>query len=367
MSNLQHSPLFEAGSLGEIAIKNRIIMAPLTRTRCDAGHMPNALMAEYYAQRASAGLIIAEATMVTPQTSAFIHEPGINNHSQQLAWQDVTEAVHAQNGKIVLQLWHGGRACHPALNQGLTPVSASAKAIENALAITPEGKQPFSKPRAMQQEDIDAVVEDFRAASQRAKAAGFDGIELHAANGYLIDQFLRDSCNQRDDAFGGSLANRCRLLRLILDAVIDIWGPGRVGIRLSPINQYNDMRDSDAEALIIYLADMLNQYPLAYLHIMRGDSMGAALMDVLSPARQHYHGAIISNMAYQAAEAAQHIQSKKADAIAFGTLFIANPDLVKRLQYGASLNDVDYSKLYSKGAAGYTDYPTLTTQQAAKT
>ncbi|RQO57951.1 alkene reductase [Paucibacter sp. KBW04] len=350
--------LFSSLQAGALNLPNRLLMAPLTRTRADAGHMPNALMAEYYAQRASAGLIITECTMIAPGTSAFNSEPGIYSAAQIEAWKQVTAAVHAKGGRIFMQIWHAGRAAHPAMNEGAENVSASAIAIEGEVH-TPQGKLPNALPRALRLDEIPALVAAYAQAARNAIAAGFDGVEVHGANGYLIDQFLRDGANKRTDAYGGSLENRARFLFEVLEAVTAAIGSDRVGLRLSPLNSYNSMVDSDPVGLISYLAEQLNRFKLAYLHVMRADFFQAQSGDVMTPARAHYKGLLIGNMGYGFEESQQALAAGKLDAVAFGTGFLANPDLPARFKSGAALNAPDPSTFYTPGAKGYTDYPTL--------
>lgn len=351
--------LFSPLSLGDTELSNRIWMAPLTRTRAGLEHLPNALMAEYYAQRASAGLIIAEATMVMEGNSAFWQEPGIYSQAQIDGWRLVTDAVHAEGGKIFLQIWHGGRACHPALNAGKQPVAPSAIAIEDEVH-TPEGKLPYTEPRALSDDEIPGIIAGFKQAAINAKAAGFDGVEVHGANGYLLDQFLRDGSNKRSGAYGGSVENRARLLLEVIAAVCEVWDSKQVGLRLSLLNSYNSMRDSDPVGLTTWLAKRLNDFNLAYLHIMRGDFFQAQQGDVLTPARENFKGVLVGNMGYTADEAAQAIADGKLDAVAFGATFLANPDLPARFKNGAELNKPDSSTFYTADAKGYTDYPALT-------
>lgn len=350
--------LFNSLQVGALNIPNRILLAPLTRTRADAGHLPNALMAEYYSQRASGGLLITECTMVAPGTSAFINEPGIYSAEQVEAWKPVTAAVHAQGGRIFMQIWHAGRAAHPAMNDGAETVSSTATAIEGEVQ-TPQGKLPNAAPRALTADEIPAVVAAYVQGAKNAIAAGFDGVEVHGANGYLIDQFLRDGANKRTDAYGGSMENRARFLFDVLTAVTAAIGADRVGLRLSPLNSYNSMIDSDPLALIGFLAEKLNAFNLAYLHVMRSDFYQVQKGDVMTVAREKYKGVLIGNMGYTSAEAEQAITDGKLDAVAFGTSFLANPDLPARIQAGAALNVPDASTFYTPGAKGYTDYPTL--------
>lgn len=350
--------LFTPLQAGALALRNRVLMAPLTRARASEGHMPNALMAEYYAQRASAGLIVTECTMVMPETSAFANEPGIYNAAQINAWRQVTDAVHAKGGKIVLQIWHAGRAAHPVLNGGAPNVAPSAVAIEGEIH-TAQGKVAHVTPHALATQDIPAIVQAFAQAARNAVQAGFDGVEVHGANGYLIDEFLRDGANQRTDAYGGSMENRARVLFEVLDAVCAAIGSDRVGLRLSPLNSYNSMQDSHPLDLMAYLAQRLNAYKLAYLHMMRADFFQVQKGDVMTVVRQHYQGVLIGNMGYTGTEAEQAITDKQVDAIAFGTAFLANPDLPARLQAGAALNAPQPNTFYTPGPVGYTDYPTM--------
>ncbi|MBF0160784.1 MAG: alkene reductase [Magnetococcales bacterium] len=352
--------LFDPLPLGPLTLPNRILMAPLTRCRAEEGHLPGALIAEHYAQRASAGLLIAEATMVQEGHSAFWHEPGIYSDAQVAGWQQTTSRVHAAGGRIFLQLWHGGRACHPLLNNGQLPVGASPIAITDDLVHTPEGKQAYVVPRMLGDDEIPEIVAAFKRAAENALAAGFDGVEVHGANGYLLDQFLRDGSNQRSTGpYGGSLENRARLLLEVIEAVSQVWGSARVGVRISPLNSFNSMRDSDPIGLATWLADRLNGYHLAYLHILRGDLFQQQTGDIVTPIRAHYQGVLISNMGYTAEEATLAIARGEVDAVAFGVPFLANPDLPARFRIGAPLNPADVSTFYSPGAVGYTDYPAL--------
>lgn len=350
--------LFEPLRAGAFTLNNRMLMAPLTRARADAGHMPNALMAEYYGQRASAGLVITECTMIAENTSAFVNEPGIYNAAQIEAWKATTQAVHAKGGKVFMQIWHAGRAAHPAMNGGAPIVSSSAIGLTGE-ALTPEGKLPNAVPHALTETEIAAIVQTFAQAAKNAVAAGFDGVEVHGANGYLIDQFLRDGANQRSDAYGGSMDQRSRFLFEVLTAVSEAIGSERVGLRLSPLNSYNDMKDSDPLAWMAFLAEHLNRFNLAYLHVMRADFFGVQVADVMPVARAHYKGVLVGNMGYSSEEADSAIQAGLLDAVAFGTAFLANPDLPARVKAGAPLNVPDASTFYTPGAKGYTDYPTL--------
>ncbi len=353
------SPLFQPLQAGDLNLPNRVWMAPLTRCRADADHNPTPLMAEYYAQRASAGLIIAEATMVMEGNSSFWMEPGIYSEAQVAGWKNITDAVHKQGGRIVLQLWHGGRACHPLLNGGIQPVAPSAIPITGDEVHTPEGKQPYVIPRELRDDEIPGIIAGFKKAAENAKTAGFDGVEVHGANGYLLDEFLRDGANHRSGPYGGPLENRARLMLEVLDAVIDVWGAGRVGLRISPLNSYNSMIDSDPVALTTYIAQQASARGIAYLHVMRSDFFGQQQGDVMTPARDHFKGVLVGNMGYHADEAAATIRDGRLDAVAFGTSFLANPDLPARIAAGAGLNPANPATFYTPGPEGYTDYPAL--------
>ncbi|MBD5770733.1 alkene reductase [Marinomonas colpomeniae] len=349
--NLLLSPV----QLGDITLPNRVVMAPLTRARA-SGHQPTSLMAEYYSQRASTGLLITECTMAAEGTSSFGADPGIYSQEQVEGWKLTTEAVHKADGRIFMQIWHAGRAAHPLLNGGKEAVAPSAIAIEGE-TYTPEGKKPYTVPHALTVSEIKEIVNSFRQAAINAKAAGFDGVEIHGANGYLIDQFLRDSANQRTDEYGGSFENRTRFLTEVIEAVTEVMGSGRVGLRLSPLNSFNSMKDSDPVGLIRYLANALNAYDLAYLHLMRADFFGLQQADVVPVARESYKGHLMVNMGYSAEEASQIIANKQADSVAFGTGILANPDFVERVKHGAELNTPNPDTFYTPGAEGYTDYP----------
>ncbi len=344
---------------GAFQLKNRVLMAPLTRCRADADHNPTPLMAEYYAQRASAGLIIAEATMVMESNSSFWMEPGIYSDAQVQGWKAVTDAVHAKGGQIVLQLWHGGRACHPLLNGGAQPVAPSALPIIGDEVHTPEGKKPYVTPRELRDDEIPGIVAGFKKAAENAKAAGFDGVEVHGANGYLLDEFLRDGANKRSGPYGGPIENRARLMLEVLDVAISVWGADRVGLRISPLNSYNSMIDSDPVGVTTYIAQQCSTRGIVYLHVMRADFFQAQQGDVMTPARQHFKGVLIGNMGYTADEAEQAMCEGKLDAVAFGVPFLANPDLPARIAAKAPLNAPNAARFYSPGPEGYTDYPAM--------
>jgi N-ethylmaleimide reductase len=316
-------------------------------------------MAEYYTQRATAGLIIAEATMAMEGNSAFYAEPGIYSETQVAGWKGVTDAVHGAGGRIFLQIWHGGRACHPLFNNGAQPVAPSAQAITNDEVSTPEGKKPYALPRELGDDEIPGIVAGFKKAAENAKAAGFDGVEVHGANGYLLDEFLRDGANKRTGPYGGPIANRARLLLEVIEAVSAVWGTDRVGVRNSPLNSFNSMSDSDPIGLVSWLGEKLSGYGLAYWHVMRADFLGEQSGDVMTAARVAYRGVLVGNMGYTPEEAATAISEKRLDAVAFGVPFLANPDLPERIRTGSSLNEADATTFYTPGAKGYTDYPAL--------
>jgi N-ethylmaleimide reductase len=355
---MTHAALFTPIQLGSLALPNRILMAPLTRCRANAEHVPTPIMAEYYAQRASAGLLVAEATMAIEGNSAFGgREPGIYSAAQVAGWRKVTDAVHAKGGRIVLQIWHGGRACHSLLNHGAQPVAPSPLRIENDETHTPQGKKPYEVPRELRDDELPGIVAGFRRAAENARQAGFDGVEVHGANGYLLDEFLRSGSNRRTGAYGGSVANRARLLLEVTDAATGVWGAGRVGVRISPLNSYNFMKDEDPVGLTRHVATELDRRGIAYLHLMRGDFFGLQQGDVVTAARQAFRGALVGNMGYSPAEAAGAVANGTLAAVAFGHHFISNPDLVARVQRGVALVEPDASTFYSPGARGYTDYP----------
>jgi N-ethylmaleimide reductase len=352
--------LFTPIQIGPYRLSNRIIMAPLTRMRAP-DFVPTELMAHYYVQRASAGLIISEATAVSPQGIGYPNIPGIYNDAQIKAWKKITEAVHLKGGRIFLQLWHVGRISHPDFHKGELPVAPSAITPQGN-AVTYQGMQPYVTPRALTLEEIPSIVEQYRVAAKNALAAGFDGVEIHGANGYLLDQFLRDGSNQRNDLYGGTLENRCRLLLEVVSAVTRVWGAERVGIRLSPSGTFNDMSDSDPEKLFVYLLGQLNRFDLAYLHIvdaLDGDIRHGAKVVDLSLLRRAYLGSFIVCGGYDYARASYAIAYELADAVAFGQLYIANPDLVERFKIGAPLNAAESSTFYGGNEKGYTDYPFL--------
>lgn len=367
MTETSAEPLFTTIELGPLTLPNRIVMAPMTRNRAGDGLAPQPLNVEYYVQRASAGLIITEGSQVSPQGCGYPGTPGIYSDAQVAGWRRVVDAVHAHGGRIYLQLWHVGRISHPSLQEdGALPVAPSAVCPAGE-AVTYGGMQPFATPRALAREEIPGIVADYRLAAVNALSAGFDGVEIHAANGYLIDQFLRDGSNRREDDYGGSVVNRSRLLEEVTTAVCEVWGAGRVAVRLSPLNPFNDMRDSDPAALFGHVVERLNDFPLAYLHVteMGKEAVGAAGPSFdLRRLRERYHGIYMTNGGYDKVSADRAIASGEADLVAFGALYIANPDLVERFATGAPLIAPDPATYYGGGAEGYTDYPPLAAQPA---
>ena len=353
-----HTPL----QLGPIELTNRIIMAPLTRGRAGASRIPNKLMATYYTQRASAGLMITEATAVSAEGYGWVGAPAIYSEEQQKGWQQVTDSVHRAGGRIFLQLWHMGRVSHPDFLGGELPVGPSPIAAEG-MAVTPAGKKPYVVPRQLTPEDMARTIKDYRDAAKRALAAGFDGVEIHGANGYLLDQFLRDGSNQRQDEYGGSIENRMRFPLQVVDAVIEAVGKERVGLRISTVNPYNDMRDSNPAELFTCFAKELAKRALVYLHAVEalpGHFFHIKeIAPVLPAIRKVFHGVLITNGGYRQDSANALIDSKGADAVSFGTGLLANPDLVDRFRTGAELNVPDMATFYTSGPEGYTDYPFL--------
>ncbi|MEM8718230.1 MAG: alkene reductase [Cyanobacteria bacterium P01_G01_bin.39] len=346
-----------------ISLKNRVVMAPLTRGRAGKERMANSLMAEYYAQRAGAGLIITEATTISEQGNGWQQSPGIYTDEQAEAWKQVVDAVHQKGALIYLQLWHTGRASHSSFQpNNELPVAPSAIKIEGMEAHTPEGKQPYQTPRALDTAEIPQVVEDYRLASARAKQAGFDGVEIHSANGYLIDEFLQSKTNHRNDEYGGSIENRYRFLKEIVEAVLTVWDAKDVGVRLSPNGSFNDMGSPDYRETFTYVVQQLNQYNLAYLHVLDGLAFGFHELGepiTLKDLRKIYDGVLIGNCGYDRNAAEQAIASGDADLIAFGRPFISNPDLVARFANNWELNpEAGMDVWYSFDAKGYTDFPT---------
>ena len=348
--------LFDSAQAGDLHLRNRIIMAPLTRCRATTDRVPTALMAQYYQQRAGAGLIISEATSVSPMGVGYPDTPGIWTDQQVQGWQLVTDAVHNVGGLIVLQLWHVGRISHPSYLEGELPVSASAIAPEGHVSLL-RPMQDYVTPRALETDEIPAIVEAYRLGAKNAQQAGFDGVEIHAANGYLIDQFLQDSTNKRNDRYGGSLENRARLLLEVTDAVISVWGAGKVGVHLAPRGDAHTMGDSNPLAIFSYVAQELGKRNIAF--ICTRESQGADSIDV--QLKQAFAGFYIANEGFTQETAEQAVEAAQADAVAFGRAYIANPDLAQRFEQHLPLNEPDYTTFYGVGledkAKGYTDYP----------
>ena len=351
--------LFTPLQAGDIRLPNRIVMAPLTRVRAGSSHIPTDMMVDYYSQRASSGLIMTECTMVDAHACAFIGEGGIYSPAHVAGWTRVTDAVHAKGGRIFMQIWHPGRAAHSLLNEGEQPVSSSATAIRNDVTHTPEGAKPYEVPRALRTDEIPRYVDMFRLAAQHAQRAGFDGVQIHGAHGYLLDNFLRDGVNARTDAYGGSVPNRARFLLEVTDAAIGVWGAGRVAVRISPLVPFNDMVDSQPDALVTYVAQELSRRTIAFLEIRHEDHALPEEQAILTTARRHFHGVLMSNGSYQRESGESTVARGAADAIVYGRPYIANPDLVERFAKKALLNEVNYDRLYGGGPDGYSDYPAL--------
>ncbi|GAB4214691.1 MAG: alkene reductase [Synechococcales cyanobacterium] len=360
ISSLATVDLLTPMQLGRLHLPNRVVMAPLTRNRAGAGNVPSALQAIHYAQRASAGLLISEATQVSADGQGYPSTPGIHSPEQVEGWKQVTQAVHAAGGRIFLQLWHVGRVSHSSyLPNGTVPIAPSAIAPAGEV-FTLEGMKPYETPRALDLGEIPAVVERYRQGAEYALAAGFDGVEIHAANGYLLDQFLRDGTNQRTDQYGGSLANRVRLIVEVVEAILPIWGADRTGIRISPGGTFNSMTDSNTLETFTYLVKTLDPYHLAYLHIREADESDLRHGGELIPAkvfRPLFRGAIIVNGGYDKARGNQVLAAGEADLVAYGRPYIANPDLVERFRLNVPLNGWDESTFYGGTEVGYTDYP----------
>ncbi len=359
----ESQPLLSPVTVGSCTLPNRVIMAPMTRSRADnPERAPTALHAQYYAQRAGAGLIITEASQVSPQGVGYINTPGIHSRAQIEGWRKVTEAVHDQGGHIFIQLWHVGRISHPDFHAGKLPVAPSALNPDSQ-AFTPEGLKDTVTPRALTTDEVRATVRDFVQAARNAMEAGFDGVEIHGANGYLVEQFLRDSSNRRTDLYGGTIPNRARFLFEIVEGVSEAIGRERVGVRLSPGNTANIGPDSDMAALYDFVIGVLDNYRIAYLHLMENTSEDRneanRIPDVTRRYRTVYHGKLITNNGYDRASGNQVIGQGEADLVAYGRPFIANPDLPERFRLGASLAHGDAATFYQGGARGYVDYPLL--------
>jgi N-ethylmaleimide reductase len=355
-------------TLGSLQLKNRMVMAPLTRSRAEADNVPSPMAVTYYSQRASAGLIITEATQVSTRAQGYVSTPGVYSDAQIAAWKKITDAVHQKGGLIFVQLWHVGRISHPVFRNGELPVAPSAIAPRGVQTYTAQGFQDIPTPRALETAEIPGIVAEFRQAAINAKSAGFDGIEIHGANGYLLDQFLEDGTNQRTDEYGGSIENRARLLFEVVSAVMEVWDSNRIGVRLSPGGTFNDMCDSHPQDTFGYVVKRLATLDLAYLHLVEpSPSQGEHPMPDLSARyfRPLYPGTLIVAGGYTHEKANSVLQEGLADLVAFGQLFIANPDLVERFKKNAPLNPPDHASFYGGTDKGYIDYPTLEESKAA--
>jgi N-ethylmaleimide reductase len=359
-NDFSKSPLFQPTKAGNLELSNRVVMAPLTRSRALAGDVPRPSAATYYGQRATAGLIISEATQISDSAKGYAWTPGCYTEEQVAAWRPVTEAVHDKGGRIVVQLWHVGRISHPSLQpRGVQPVAPSA-VTPAGQAFTETGFQPHEEPRALEIDEIGRIVADFAHAATMARKAGFDGVELHGANGYLIDQFLRDGANKRTDSYGGSIENRTRFLFEVVAAVSDAIGGGRTGLRLSPVTPVNDARDSNPAPLFRHAVEGLNRFGLAYLHMIEGATGGArdiAPSFDLDALRMAFRGTYMVNNGYNLGMADAAVREGRADLVAFGRPFLANPDLVERLKTGVPLAEADPATFYGGDDRGYIDYP----------
>ena len=354
--------LYSSHDLGSLTLPNRLIMAPMTRNRAVGGNVPHSAAALYYSQRASAGLLISEGSQVTPKGVGYIRTPGLHSAEQVEAWRAVTDAVHRAGGRIFAQLWHTGRVSHPDFHGGELPVAPSALAPVGEVT-TPLGRKALVTPRALEADELPLLVEDFRWAAQNAKTAGFDGVEIHGANSYLLDQFLRDGANHRTDEYGGSVRNRARFPLEVTQAVVDVWGAGRVGYRVSPNGTGYSISDSDPVATFSYLAEALSKMGLAYLHVYEAIAGRSALPEHVTRVtpflRERFRGPLIVNGGYDAQSAERALASGEADFVAFGVPYLANPDLVERFKRGAPLNAPDFGTFFQGEEKGYTDYPAL--------
>lgn len=352
--------MFSSVKVGSLSLKNRLVMAPMTRNRSGEGNVPQDLNATYYAQRAGAGLIITEASQISPQGVGYPGTPGIHSKEQVEGWKKVTHAVHEKGGLIVIQLWHVGRISHPSLQPGgAQPVAPSAiKPAGNAFTL--KGLVPFETPRALKTEEIPEIVAQYARAAKLGMDAGFDGVEIHAANGYLIDQFIRDGSNQRKDQYGGSIENRLKLLKEVTEAVTAAIGADRVGVRISPENTFNDMKDSNPQVTFNAAAQMLSSYGLAFLHAVEGDFVTGKRLLNYRELKTIFKGPYMANGGYDLDRARKNLEIREADLISIGKLFLANPDLVDRFKKKAPLNTPDEATFYGGDAIGYTDYPFLT-------
>lgn len=357
---MKYEKLFSQTKVGNIELPHRIVMAPLTRSRSSQpGDIPNDMNVEYYTQRSTAALIISEATQISPQGKGYAYTPGIHSKEQINGWKKVTDSVHQKGSKIFLQLWHVGRVSHSNLQpNGELPVAPTAIAVDGK-AFTEEGFLDFETPRSLRTNEIATIIEQYKTAAMNAKLAGFDGVEVHAANGYLLDQFLKDGSNQRTDMYGGLIANRIRLTVEVIDAVTKVWGGGNVGIRISPTGTFNSMSESNPKALYEYLVKQLNPYNLAYLHVVE-DFGETSISDFdYQSLRSSFNGSYMANGGYTGSLAEQSLVDGNSDLVSFGTPFISNPDLPVRLRNDSDLNEADPSTFYGGNEKGYIDYPSL--------
>lgn len=353
------APLFEPVSLGPLELPHRIVLAPMTRCRAGEGHVPHELNATYYRQRAGAALVLTEASQVSPISIGYPDTPGIHSAEQVEGWKKVTAAVHDAGGRIFLQLWHVGRVSHPDWLDGETPVAPSPVRPAGEIR-TPRGKKPYPTPRPLTGAEVEEAVEEFRRGAENAREAGFDGVEIHGANGYLIDQFLRDGTNHRVDAWGGSLDNRVRFLNEVTAAVVSVWGADRVGVRLSPQSSFNDMRDSDPARTFGRAAEVLDRFGLAYLHVVENlQSHPVDSFRVTPLLRERFRGPLMVNDGYSPEAAAAAVARGEADLVSFGQLYLANPDLPERIRHDGPYNEPVMETFYGGGEEGYTDYPAL--------
>ena len=364
------SPLFTPFKVGAVTVPNRLALAPMTRSRANnPGNVPTDSTVKYYVQRASAGLLITEGSQISQQGVGYISTPGIHSAEQVAGWKKVTDAVHAAGGRIFIQLWHVGAISHPFFHNGDLPVAPSAVQPQHVKAFTPSGMEEIPTPRALETAEVKAVVADFRKAAENAKAAGFDGVEIHGANGYLVDQFIQSGTNQRTDEYGGSVENRARFALEVVQAAVDVLGADRVGIRLAPTGNMGGIHDENRLATFSYVTEQLNKFGLAYLHVIEalpGHPMAAkAGQEPVGPAlRKIFTGPFILNGGYTQETAERALANNEADLIAFGVPYIANPDLVARFEQGAALNQPDQATFYGGDDHGYIDYPSLHEQAA---
>jgi N-ethylmaleimide reductase len=363
------NPLLTSYNLSGLKLPNRVIMAPMTRSRAGEGNVPTEMNAKYYKQRASAGLIISEATQISEQGVGYPWTPGIHSDEQLEGWKKVTDAVHEAGGRMFAQIWHVGRISHPYFHDGDLPVAPSAVKPEGQ-AFTPEGMKDFVEPRALETDEIPGIIEDYAQAARNAIKAGFDGVEIHGANGYLIDQFIQDSTNKRDDKYGGSVEDRARFALEVTEAVTDAIGSNKVGIRLSPSGEFNDMYDSNAKHTFTYVINQLNKFNLAYLHLVEPltdvSDMPNYLENVTPYFRNVYEGTIITCGGYDRTSGNEAVKQNDTDLVAYAKLFLANPDLPERIAVDTPLNEPDSDTFYGGDEEGYTDYPFMEDEMEEK-